>query len=489
MGDFTRPILAAADMLFNTKQQAPQYGDLHIEGAPGLTIPVDVLNRHMLIAGSTGVGKSQMLSRIIINVLSRIKAGDGDILILTDSGGVFTKSFYKQGQALMLYPSDARSLSWDLTREIKEAEDAKLMAESLVPEIGAEDGANKQWTVYGRTLMAPAIELATHWQRAGGLKDRSVYSVLREIVLETQDPNKLLKLYAGTNATAFIGDSKILTSVRTTVSPFFEALDFIRPPQNGGQGFGIRDWLRAVVMDKTAGPRVLILPYRDKDRYLYSQLYATWLSLIATELMCIDASVKRRVWLIADEMDSLGKISALQNALAQGRKYGLVFIGALQSIAQLQKTYGNLSAQTIEATTATKVIFNPGSSVNDAEHWSKTLGEEETTKISTGQQMGQNSSMSETRTKAREKSYPIEKLRALKIGEAVVMMADRVFNYKAKGPIVLDVIAPDFVPAPTAQQRVMPSFDIISKSDDDEQPERKSRGDKQIKKNRDKKYF
>ncbi len=55
----------------------------------------------------------------------------------------------------------------------------------------------------------------------------------------------------------------------------------------------------------------------------------------------------RRLWFIIDELDALGQIDGLKDALARLRKFGGRCVLGFQSIAQVRGTYGDAEAQTI----------------------------------------------------------------------------------------------------------------------------------------------
>jgi type IV secretory pathway TraG/TraD family ATPase VirD4 len=55
----------------------------------------------------------------------------------------------------------------------------------------------------------------------------------------------------------------------------------------------------------------------------------------------------RRLWFAIDELDALGAIDGLKDALARLRKFGGRCVLGFQSIAQVAGTYGRAEAQTI----------------------------------------------------------------------------------------------------------------------------------------------
>jgi type IV secretory pathway TraG/TraD family ATPase VirD4 len=61
----------------------------------------------------------------------------------------------------------------------------------------------------------------------------------------------------------------------------------------------------------------------------------------------VEARRDQRLWFAIDELDALGAIDGLKDALARLRKFGGRCILGLQSIAQVSGTYGRAEAQTI----------------------------------------------------------------------------------------------------------------------------------------------
>lgn len=445
------------------KRASQRSGDVVIPGRPGVTIPGDEFFRQTMIAGTTGAGKSQILLRILRTVFGRINEGSSEIVIMTDSGGEFTRLFYDPKRVLLLSPGDNRTQDWAITKEFTRRTDFAMLAEALVPEISDK---NSEWTTYGRTLMRDALEIVFEWFSKDVLQGEDPYEALRRVLLEINMKEILRPLFRGTSSVGFVGDPKILTSVRTTVAPFLDALQQIRPHGT----FSVREWLRTCISDPTYKQRILILPYQDNQRAMYAALYATWLSLMTTELISVGSAVKKRVWLICDELDSLGKISALQNALSQGRKNGLCFIGAIQSIAQLRKTYGENGADVLDSVTPNKFVLNPGG-LTDTEYWSRAFGEHEVERTSVSRSTGKGAvpGVTETRSIALERRYSIARLQELDKNQAIVRLNGRLYEYKASEILDQETLAPAYIPAPEPPRREMPDYIAPWRDEDDDE--------------------
>jgi type IV secretory pathway TraG/TraD family ATPase VirD4 len=85
-------------------------------------------------------------------------------------------------------------------------------------------------------------------------------------------------------------------------------------------------------------------------------LISAWMRLAIFETMTLGES-ERRLWFIVDELDALGAIDGLKDALARLRKFGGRCVLGFQSIAQVSGTYGEAEARTIVENCATTLIL------------------------------------------------------------------------------------------------------------------------------------
>src|ERR1700743_2694051 len=85
------------------------------------------------------------------------------------------------------------------------------------------------------------------------------------------------------------------------------------------------------------------------------------------------------LWFVVDELDALGQIDGLKDALARLRKFGGRCILGLQSIAQVSGTYGRSEAQTIVENCGNPLILRCSSSEGGgtARFASSLIGERE----------------------------------------------------------------------------------------------------------------
>ena len=87
----------------------------------------------------------------------------------------------------------------------------------------------------------------------------------------------------------------------------------------------------------------------------------------------------QRLWFIVDELDSLGAIDGLKDALARLRKFGGRCVLGFQSVAQVSATYGTAEAQTIVENCGNTLILRCSGSEHGgtSQFASRLIGERE----------------------------------------------------------------------------------------------------------------
>ena len=88
-----------------------------------------------------------------------------------------------------------------------------------------------------------------------------------------------------------------------------------------------------------AAAGVLFMPYRAGQIAALRSTISAWMRLAIFEAM-ERAEGDQRLWFVVDELDALGQIDGLKDALARLRKFGGRCVLGFQSIAQVSSTYG-----------------------------------------------------------------------------------------------------------------------------------------------------
>jgi type IV secretory pathway TraG/TraD family ATPase VirD4 len=122
----------------------------------------------------------------------------------------------------------------------------------------------------------------------------------------------------------------------------------------------------------------LFFPYQAGQIENVRTLISAWMRLAITEAMEKEEG-DQRLWLVVDELDALGAIEGLKDALARLRKFGGRCVLGFQSISQVSKTYGREVADTIVENCGNTLILRCSASDQGgtARFASKLIGDRE----------------------------------------------------------------------------------------------------------------
>jgi Type IV secretion-system coupling protein DNA-binding domain len=324
----------------------------------GVPVPARDETKHFKLIGTTGTGKSTAIGEILSNALPR-----GDRAVIADPDGGYLRRFYDtQRGDIVLNPFDPRSVKWDLFAEIKNPHDVEQLARSLIPD---HEGQDRSWRSYARTFFTAVTRQAYD----AGVTD--VGELYRLLVIS--EASELRALVRGTPAQPFLNEdnSRMFDSIRSVTSSAVAALDYIG--QQKAAGFSVREWVK----DESAG--VLFIPYKAGEIAALRSTISGWMRLAIFEAMNQGDEQHRPLWFIVDELDALGQIDGLKDALARLRKFNGRCVLGFQSLAQVSSTYGAGDAHTLVENCGNTLILRCSASEGGgtARFASQLIGERE----------------------------------------------------------------------------------------------------------------
>jgi type IV secretory pathway TraG/TraD family ATPase VirD4 len=299
--------------------------------------------KHFKIIGTTGTGKSTAITELLSGALAR-----GDRAVIADPDGGYMRHFYRPGRGdVILNPFEPASRKWDLFGEIKTPYDAEQIARSLIPD---HEGSDRIWRGYARTFLTATARRA---HEAGVGEVGELYRLLT-----SAEPSELRVLLAGTPAQPFLDrdNAKMFDSVRSVASSAVTALQYVADQSQ--EKLSVRDWIRA---DDGKDRGVLFIPYRAGQIAALSSQISAWMRISIFEAMNQPES-KQNLWFVVDELDAVGQIDGLKDALARLRKFNGRCVLGFQSIAQVSTTYGRGEAHTIVENCANSLILRSSAS-------------------------------------------------------------------------------------------------------------------------------
>lgn len=352
-----------------------------------VSIPIDVEPLHFLVAGGTGTGKSQAINSFLKTLRDR-----GDKVLVVDSGGEAMARLFREGDTL-LNPLDARTAKWSPFSELQSTFDCDRLAQSMIP---AEDGGkDRQWQLYSQGLVTAVLQRL--FEAGGSDATNERFSHMLTVAPAAEIQLMVQGLPASTlfsGMTGGKGEGGMLASVKGIIGAYLPAYRHLSP-STGAEGFSIRKWVQ------TEEPGWLWLPYRDDQLSSIKPLIACWIGEAVNATLSLRPSGERRLWIITDELASLGMIASLSDGLTKGRKYGLRVVAGLQSVSQLRQIYGQNGAQTLLSCLSTLLCLRAADS-DTAEYFSKAFGDQEILRTDTSEnsQGGSTSSVKHVTQKA-----------------------------------------------------------------------------------------
>jgi len=325
----------------------------------GVPLIKNAETQHILLAGTTGTGKSVAMKELMDQVRANHQRA-----IVYDIDGTFIPDYYRPDHDILLNPLDERTPAWNIWQECWDLADFEAAALSLMPE--HLSGTEPFWISAARTLfVCAALKLQ--------LQNRAQTKHLLAPIF-SDDLRALNQLVAGTPAARLTLESieKMAHSIAAVFATYCKSLLYLKE-EGEDPLFSIRRWIEAGDKEDSW----LFIAANTQKLDALRPLLSVWLDVAAKSILSLNPSLERRLWFFLDELPSLHKLPNLMNALSRGRKYGACFVGAIQDIHQLYAVYGKNDAETLTSLFNTKVFYRT-QEPNSGAWMSRLMGEIET---------------------------------------------------------------------------------------------------------------
>jgi type IV secretory pathway TraG/TraD family ATPase VirD4 len=325
----------------------------------GIAIAAGDEAKHFKLIGTTGTGKSTAIRELLSGAIAR-----GDRAVFADPDRGYLTRFYDRYRGdVVLNPFERSSAKWDLFAEIQNSYDVEQLASGLIPT--SEDPSASEWRGYARTFLGAVV------RRCLERDCPSIAELWR--LLTVASIEELRPVVAGTPAQPFLDpdNARMFGSIRSVTGSAIAAFEHIQIQR--ASPFSVRAWVRS----RTAG--VLFIPYKAGQIAALRSMIATWIRLAIFEAMSQPEDVDQRLWIVVDELDALGAIDGLKDALARLRKFGCRCVLGFQSVAQVTGTYGQAAANTIVENCSNTLILrcSGGENGGTSQFASRLIGDRE----------------------------------------------------------------------------------------------------------------
>lgn len=291
--------------------------------------------RHFKLIGTTGTGKSSVIRELLEGALRR-----GDRAVIADPDAVYLEAFHHPPRGdVVLNPFRGDSLCWNPFAEYAQDYDAEQLASALIA--GSDDAAGREWRGYARTLLSALLRSCG---RSAGAHAGELWRLLA-----LASPAELRLRVRNTPAQSFLDpeNARMFASIRSVACSAAAALEHVQAQR--AAPFSIRQWVQG-------GRGVLFLPYEARQIAALRSMIASWVRLAIFAALSGAPEHDQRLWFVVDELDALGAIDGLKDALARLRKFGGRCILGFQSLTQVSGTYGTDAHAIVENCTNSLIL-------------------------------------------------------------------------------------------------------------------------------------
>ncbi len=294
-----------------------------------LRIPRNAENKHFLIVGDTGSGKSSIIRQMLYQVEKR-----GECAIVYDPACEFVKQFYNPHRGdIVLNPLDARMPYWSPSLELRRRAEAKALAVSMYQPEGVTNRffveAPQKIFAHLLTYLPTPTELVD-WMSNPAEIDQRVRGTEYWALIDSRAPHQRTGVLGSLNMSA---DSFRLLPRQEETTAVWTATSWAETR---------RGWI--------------FITSRPTLREALRPLISLWIDLLVLRLLNEPDPGQKPVWFVIDELASLQRLPQLHTAITENRKSQNPVILGFQGRSQIEARYGE-DAEAMLSQPATKIFL------------------------------------------------------------------------------------------------------------------------------------
>jgi len=318
------------------------------------------LHQNMFFLGMPGSGKTTLINPIIKQAIER-----KNTCIIYDEKKEFTSLFYDADTTILIAPFDHRSAQWNIAADVKNLAQAKAISESMID-------VNEKEPLWGQAARLILIGAMMHC--INNYKDKWGWKELSDFIsLDEASMSKALQQSYPAAAKLVVEGSKTTQSLLinlTTSLSWLDSLDVAWPSSyKTHNSISINSFLK-----NTSKRKILIIQNDTQYSTISDPIINVFITLLTNNLLAMNNSQKRKVWLFLDELGNLRKNPSILKWLSLARSKGGIMVAGTQSLSMLYEIFGKNITDSIGSMIGTLICLRVSGTGDTAQFISDSLG-------------------------------------------------------------------------------------------------------------------
>jgi type IV secretory pathway TraG/TraD family ATPase VirD4 len=311
-----------------------------------IPLPYFEENRSILIIGKAGAGKTQAILNLLLQILNFKES-----MIIYDRKPDFWNRFYDEHNDYLFYPKDERSLKWNIFDDITDEDDIDFAIKSIIPE--NPEAKDPFWDTASRDILKVIFLKILSFNKPSNKKlidFLRINSTADELFEELND----IAVNNGINLEYYLKSKNTTASIMSTFSSHTNKL--LRKEFYYEDGsFNVLNFISNIDIENKG--KKLFLVQTANESGAYEVYFRLMIDLLIREIKGLLNNSSRRIWILLDEFQSLGKLKEIEEGLAEGRSKGLAILLGTQSLAKVEEIYGKLLMRSLFQLLSTKMVL------------------------------------------------------------------------------------------------------------------------------------
>jgi len=343
----------------------------------GLRIPIETIEGHFCVIGSTGSGKSLTLRLLMQSVFAESTSLPPRRAAVYDAKrdvySVLVGMGISPERIRILNPFDARCCSWDMSKDIRSPGTADQIARILVPR---EEGPNRFFADAAADLLAGVIKAFILRGESGQV----VPWTFRDVLLALQNQKRLERILRLHHVTLplvdeYFQEERTFQAIRSTLRSHMAGYETVAALwARSAEKISLVEWLQGDHVLVIGNDDSLRIPIDAINRVIFQRL---------TELLLTQATGGGipRTWVFLDELKEAGRLDGFSRLLTKGRDFGVRVAIGFQDVDGLGSVYGEKTSNEILGMCVNKAVLRLDSH-NTAAWAASAIGDAELNEIS-----------------------------------------------------------------------------------------------------------